>query len=65
MDAIDNDLPCDLPAPRVVAERCMSRAWDDDINDDDRLLMEQAARVLEHLLARLAVVSEHYMEGVK
>jgi hypothetical protein len=53
------DQPFDLPAPRVLAERCLSRAWDDDVADPERLLLEQAARVIEHLLARLAVATEH------
>lgn len=57
--AYDDDQPFDLPAPRMLAEACLSRAWDDDVDDRDRLLLEQAARVIEHLLARLATVSEH------
>ncbi len=59
MDAIHEDFPLDLPAPRALAEACMARAWDDDLPDGERLLLEQAARVIEHLLARLAVATEH------
>lgn len=60
MDAThDDDHPFDLPAPRVLADKLMARAWDDDTPDRERLLLEQAARVIEHLLARLAVASEH------
>lgn len=60
MDAThDDDHPFDLPSPRVLAGTLMGRAWDDDCPDHERLLLEQAARVIEHLLARLAVVSEH------
>ena len=59
MDATHDDQPFDLPAPRVLAEACMARAWDDDCGDGERLLLEQAARVIEHLLARLAVATEH------
>ena len=36
----------------------MGRAWDDDTPDRERLLLEQGARVIEHLLARLAIVTE-------
>jgi hypothetical protein len=59
MDATQDDPPFDLPAPRVLADTLLSRAWDDDTPDRERLLMEQAARVIEHLLARLAMVSEY------
>lgn len=59
MDAEHDPLPFDLPGPRVLAEKCMGRAWDDDTDDGSRLLLEQAARVIEHLLARLAMASEH------
>ena len=61
MDAIhhDDDLPLDLPAPRVLAEACMARAWDDDCGDRERLLLEQAALTITRLLARLAMVAEH------
>ncbi len=59
MDATHDDAPFDLPAPRALADTLMARAWDDDTPDRERLLIEQAARVIEHLLARLAVASEH------
>ena len=59
MDATQDDPPFDLPAPRVLADTLMSRAWDDGTDDDARLLLEQAARVIEHLLVRLAVATEH------
>lgn len=60
MDAThDDDQPFDLPAPRVLAEQLLARAWDDDCPDRERLLLEQGARVIEHLLARLAIVTEH------
>ena len=59
MDATHDDSPFDLPSPRVLADTLMSRAWDDDTPDRERLLLEQAARVIEHLLARLAVATEH------
>jgi hypothetical protein len=54
-----DDVPFDLPAPRALADTLMGRAWDDDTADHERLLLEQAARVIEHLLARLAILTEH------
>ena len=59
MDANHDQPPFDLPAPRVLADTLMSRAWDDDVPDRERLLLEQAARVIEHLVARLAMATEH------
>jgi hypothetical protein len=59
MDATHDDPPFDLPAPRVLADTLMGRAWDDDTPDRERLLLEQAARVIEHLLVRLAIATEH------
>jgi hypothetical protein len=59
MDATHDDFPFDLPSPRALADTLMGRAWDDDVADRDRLLLEQAARVIEHLLARLAIATEH------
>jgi hypothetical protein len=59
MDANNDDAPFDLPPPREMADALMSRAWDDDTPDIERLMLEQAARVIEHLLARLAVATEH------
>jgi len=44
-----------VPPPRELADVLMSRAWDDDTPDRDRLLMEQAALTITDLLARLAV----------
>ncbi len=58
MDATHDDAPFDLPAPRVLADTLMSRAWDDDTPDRERLLLEQAALTITHLLARLAVATE-------
>ena len=59
MDATHDDPPFDLPAPRALADTLMGRAWDDDTPDRERLLLEQAARVIEHLLVRLAIATEH------
>jgi len=61
MDATHDDPPFDLPAPRVLAEACMARAWDDDTPDRERLLLEQAALTITHLAGRcvdLAAVIE-------
>ena len=41
-----------LGAPLDVVQALMERAWDDDISDDDRQLLEAAAKVLEHTLDR-------------
>lgn len=66
MDAAhDDDQPFDLPAPRTLAEACLSRAWDDDVDDRDRLLLEQAARVIEHLLARLPFDPGRRVDGAR
>ncbi len=59
MAATHDEPPFDLPAPRVLADTLMSRAWDDDTPDRERLLLEQGAQVIEHLLARLAMATEH------
>jgi hypothetical protein len=59
MDATHDDPPFDLPAPRVLADACMARAWDDETPDRERLLLEQAALTITHLLARLAAATEY------
>ena len=59
MDANGDAAPFDQPPPRVVADRCMARAWDDEIGDDDRERFEQAANAINELLARLALATEH------
>jgi hypothetical protein len=58
MDATHDEAPFDLPAPRVLADQCMTRAWDDGVDDASRLLLEQAALTITHLLARLAAATE-------
>ena len=45
----------------------MDRAWDDEISDDDRQLLETAAKTLEHTLDRcikLASVIEKTEAGL-
>ena len=41
-----------LPAPSDVVQALMDRAWDDDVSDDDRILLETAAKTLEVTLDR-------------
>ena len=56
-----------LPAPLDVVQALMDRAWDDDISDDDRILIETAARSLEATLercVRLASVVEKTEVGL-
>ena len=56
-----------LPAPLDVVQALMDRAWDDDISDDDRILIETAARSLEATLdrcIRLASVIEKTEVGL-
>jgi hypothetical protein len=56
-----------LPAPLDVVQALMDRAWDDDIGDDDRILIETAARSLEATLercVRLASVIEKTEVGL-
>lgn len=58
MDATHDDAPFDLPPPRVVADTLMARAWDDDTPDRERLLLEQSALTITHLIARLTLETE-------
>jgi hypothetical protein len=56
-----------LPAPLDVVQALMDRAWDDDISDDDRILLETAAKTLEVTLdrcIRLASVIEKTEVGL-
>ena len=56
-----------LPAPLDVVQALMDRAWDDDVSDDDRILIETAARSLEATLercVRLASVIERTEVGL-
>jgi len=48
-------------SPRDVVAALMQRAWDDNVSDDDRILMETAAGELADSLdrnVRLAIVIE-------
>jgi hypothetical protein len=56
-----------LPPPSDVVQALMDRAWDDDVSDDDRILMETAAKTLEVTLdrcIRLASVIERTEVGL-
>ena len=56
-----------LGAPLDVVQALMDRAWDDDVDDDTRHLLEVAAKVLEHTLDRcckLASVIEKTEAGL-
>jgi len=39
-------------SPRDVVQALMQRAWDDNVSDDDRILIETAAKALEASLDR-------------
>lgn len=48
----NTDFRPELPPPLVVASDCCRRSWDDDTGDRDRLLLEQAARVIGRLVKK-------------
>jgi len=56
-----------LPAPLDVVAALLDRAWDDDVTDDDRILLETAATTLQVTLdrcIRLASVIERTEVGL-
>jgi hypothetical protein len=56
-----------LPPPSDVVQALMDRARDDDVSDDDRILIETAARTIEATLercVRLASVIEKTEVGL-
>ena len=53
MDANDNDKPYTLPSAIKLAQLCETRAWDDDVDDDSRLLLEQAGDMIRGLMMRV------------
>jgi hypothetical protein len=56
-----SDKPYNLPPALTVADMCAMRAWDDNIDDDSRLLLEMAAdtiRLLHKRLMKLAHSNE-------
>ena len=57
-----SDNPYPAPAAGVLADMLARRAWDDDLNDADRVLFEQAADTIRALLianGRYANRAEH------
>jgi hypothetical protein len=56
-----------LPPPLDVVAALFQRAWDDDVSDDDRILLEVAALTLEATLDRclkLAALNERTEAGL-
>ena len=53
MDANNNDKPYTLPSAIKLAQLCETRAWDDDVDDDSRLLLEQAGDMIRGLMMRV------------
>jgi hypothetical protein len=56
-----SDKPYNLPPALTVADMCAMRAWDNNIDDDSRLLLEMAAdtiRAMHKRLGRLAHSNE-------
>jgi hypothetical protein len=56
-----------IGSPSDVVQALMDRAWDDDVSDDDRILLETAAKTLEVTLdrcIRLASVIERTEVGL-
>jgi len=53
MDANDNDKPYTLPSAIKLAQLCETRAWDDDVDDESRLLLEQAGDMIRGLMMRV------------
>lgn len=47
-----NDKPYTLPGAVMLAQRLEARAWDDDVDDASRLLLEQAADMIRGLMTR-------------
>lgn len=44
-------------APDALAEMLMDRAWDDDVGDGDRWLLEQASEVIRELMSRCVALA--------
>ena len=47
-----------LGAPLDVVQALMDRAWDDDVDDDTRQLLELGAKVLEKTLDRCCKLAQ-------
>jgi hypothetical protein len=53
MDTNNDDKPYTLPSAIKLAQLCETRAWDDDVDDDSRLLLEQAGDMIRGLMMRV------------
>jgi len=42
----------ELPSPEAVRAACAFRCWDDDCDDESRVLLEQAADTIRKLMRR-------------
>jgi hypothetical protein len=48
----DGQVEIDVPSPAAVADSLLARAWDDEVSDGDRLLLEQGAVAIQQLMGR-------------
>lgn len=48
----------DLPSPDAVRAACARRCWDDDTDDESRVLLEQAADTIRALMLRCGKLSK-------
>jgi hypothetical protein len=55
MDA-EQDFYPELPPPVAVAQQLVERSWADDLDDQDRLIIEQAARTIRRMMRRERVL---------
>jgi hypothetical protein len=55
---MNEDKPFDLPPALTVAEMCVMRAWDDETDDDSRLVLEMAEHTIRALHCRLVKISK-------
>lgn len=46
------------PSAQAVADVCLASAWRDEIDDESRLLLEQAHDTITELMARLVATSK-------
>jgi hypothetical protein len=56
---MNEDKPYKLPPPTTVADMCAIRSWDDDVDDDSRLLHEMAADTIRALMLRCNRLALH------
>lgn len=57
-DDVQDDDAIVLPAPALMAELCLGRAWDEDVDDHSRELLEQAGLTLRQLMARCVALAQ-------